>query len=104
MESSSRRSRSRGRTPGSPIFTIPTTGRTADAIRVGLTYDVRPTTQLRLGYSYDQTGQPDAHFSARVPDKDRQLFSIGVAQNLGNDITVEAGYMYVLTEDRNYRR
>jgi long-chain fatty acid transport protein len=74
----------------------------SDAIRVGLTYDVRPTTQLRLGYSYDETGQPDAHFSARVPDKDRQLFSIGVAENLGNDITVEAGYMYVLTEDRDY--
>ena len=57
---------------------------------------------MRLGYSYDQTGQPDAHFSARVPDMDRQLFSIGVAQGFGQGLTVEAGYMYVLTEDRNY--
>ena len=73
-----------------------------DAIRLGLTYDVRPTTQLRFGYSYDQTGQPDAHFSARVPDMDRQLFSIGVAQGFGEGFTVEAGYMYVLTKDRNY--
>lgn len=74
----------------------------ADAIRLGLTYDIRPTTQLRLGYSYDETGQTDAHFSARVPDSDRQLFSLGVAQRLGQGFTVEAGYMYVLTEDRNY--
>jgi len=74
----------------------------ADAIRLGLTYDIRSTTQLRLGYSYDETGQTDAHFSARVPDSDRQLFSIGVAQRLGQGFTVEAGYMYVLTENRNY--
>jgi long-chain fatty acid transport protein len=74
----------------------------ADAIRLGLTYDIRPTTQLRFGYSYDETGQPDAHFSARVPDKDRQLFSIGIAQGFGQGFTVEAGYMYVLTKDRNY--
>ncbi len=74
----------------------------ADAIRVGLTYDIRPKTQLRLGYSYDEAAQPDAHFSARVPDMDRQLFSIGVAQGFGKGLTVEVGYMYVLTEDRNY--
>jgi long-chain fatty acid transport protein len=91
-----------GKSTGQSIFTDTNDWEDADAIRVGLTYDVRPTTQLRLGYSYDETGQPDAHFSARVPDKDRQLFSIGVAENLANDITVEVGYMYVLTEDRDY--
>ena len=74
----------------------------ADAIRIGLTYDIRPTTQLRFGYSYDETGQPDAHFSARVPDKDRQLFSLGVAQDLGQGFAVEVGYMYVATKDRDY--
>jgi long-chain fatty acid transport protein len=91
-----------GKSTGQSIFTDTNDWEDADAIRVGLTYDVRPTTQLRLGYSYDETGQPDAHFSARVPDKDRQLFSIGVAENLAHDITVELGYMYVLTEDRDY--
>jgi long-chain fatty acid transport protein len=92
----------KGKNTGVPISSDVNDWEDADAIRLGLTYDIRPTTQLRLGYAYDQTGQPDVHFSARVPDKDRQLFSIGVAQGLGQGFTVEAGYMYVLTEDRNY--
>jgi long-chain fatty acid transport protein len=73
-----------------------------NAIRLGLTYDIRPKTQLRFGYSYDQSAQPDAHFSARVPDMDHQLFSLGVAQDLGQGFSLEAGYMYVKASDRNY--
>jgi long-chain fatty acid transport protein len=87
---------------GTIVFTDTNAWEDADAIRVGLTYDVRPSTQLRFGYSYDETGQSDAHFSARVPDSDRQLFSIGVAQRLGQGVTVEAGYMYVMVDDRQY--
>jgi long-chain fatty acid transport protein len=87
---------------GTLIFNDTNDWEDADAIRVGLTYDIRATTQLRLGYSYDETGQTDAHFSARVPDSDRQLFSVGISQGLGQGFTVEAGYMYVLIDDRNY--
>lgn len=87
---------------GAVIFTDTNDWEDTDAIRLGLTYDVRPTTQLRFGYSYDQTGQTDAHFSARVPDSDRQLFSLGVSQGLGQGFKVEAGYMYVLVDDRSY--
>ncbi|MEA3274872.1 MAG: porin [Pseudomonadota bacterium] len=75
----------------------------ANAYRFGLTYDVLPQTQLRFGYSYDETGQGDEFFSARIADSDRQLFSIGVAQNLGQGWALEAGYMYVLFKDRDFR-
>ncbi len=71
----------------------------ANAYRLGATYDVRPNTQLRFGYTFDETPQPDDGFSPRVPDNDRQLFSLGVAQKM-NGWTVEAGYMYVLVDDR----
>ncbi len=71
----------------------------ANAYRLGATYDLRPNTQLRFGYTFDETPQPDNSFSPRVPDNDRQLFSIGVAQNMSG-WTVEAGYMYVLVDDR----
>jgi long-chain fatty acid transport protein len=70
---------------------------------IGLTYQVRPDTQLRFGYSYDETGQEDAHFSARVPDNDRHLFGIGVAHLLGDGLSIEAGYMYVKANDRTIR-
>ncbi|NBC49832.1 MAG: porin [Gammaproteobacteria bacterium] len=75
----------------------------ANAYRLGLTYQLQDRTQLRFGYSYDETPQGDGHFSARVPDSDRHLFGVGVGHDLGNGWQVEAGYMYVLFEERNYR-
>lgn len=75
----------------------------ANAYRLGVTYDIRPTTQLRFGYAYDETGQDEKHFSARVPDNDRQLFSIGAAQDLGQGWALEASYMYVRVDERKIR-
>jgi long-chain fatty acid transport protein len=75
----------------------------ANAFRLGITYQLLDQTQLRLGYSYDETAQDDAHFSARVPDNDRNLFSIGVSHRLDHGWQVEAGYMYVMFNDRNYK-
>lgn len=73
------------------------------AYRFGLTWQARPATQLRFGYAYDETGQDSEHFSARVPDSDRQLFSLGVAQDVGNGFSVEASLLYVLANERNVR-
>lgn len=75
----------------------------ANAYRLGLTYQLQAQTQLRFGYSYDETPQGDAHFSARVPDSDRHLFSAGVRHDLSDGWQLEAGYMYVLFEERDYR-
>lgn len=72
----------------------------ATAYRLGATWDVAPNTQLRAGYTFDETGQTDEYFSARLPDADRHLFSVGIAQKLGG-WTVEGGYMYVLFDDRD---
>lgn len=92
-----------GDNKGALIFSDTNGWSDANAYRLGVTYDVRPETQLRFGYSYDETGQGDDHFSARVPDNDRQLFSIGIAQDLGQGYSIEGGYMYVLANQRNYR-
>ena len=75
----------------------------ADAFRLGMTYDVTLETQLRLGYTYDQTGRSSEYFSARIPDADRHLFSIGAGHSLGNGWQLEGGYMYVLFDDTDYR-
>jgi len=88
---------------GARISTETNAWKNSGAYRLGLTWQVRPTTQLRLGYAYDETGQGDNNFSARVPDNNRQTFGIGVAQDLGRGFSVEAGYMYVMGEKRNVR-
>jgi len=74
----------------------------ANAYRLGLSYHLTPKTLLRFGYTYDNTGQGNSHFSARIPDADRQLFSVGVGHNLGDGWGLDAGYMYVRFDDRNY--
>jgi long-chain fatty acid transport protein len=75
----------------------------SNAYRFGLTYAIRPTTQLRFGYSYDKTGQGDDYFSVRVPDNDRHLFAIGVGQELGQGWALEAAYMYGSVNERKIR-
>ncbi|WP_020506582.1 OmpP1/FadL family transporter [Lamprocystis purpurea] len=89
-----------GNRTGTLIFADTNAWSNSNAYRLGLTWQVQPQTQLRVGYAYDETGQSDDHFSARVPDSDRQLFGIGIAQELGNGFSVEASYAYVLGENR----
>jgi long-chain fatty acid transport protein len=67
---------------------------------LGVTYDFSQATQLRVGYTYDETPQKDERFSIRIPDADRQLFSLGIGHTLSNNWTLEAGYMYVKFDDR----
>lgn len=86
---------------GAPLTTSTNNWDDSNAYRIGATFDLTPDTQLRFGYTFDETGQTDERFSARVPDADRHLFSVGVAQKLGG-WTVEGGYMYVLFDDRDY--
>jgi len=70
-----------------------------NAYRVGLTYQLSQTTELRFGYTFDENPQPDENFSARVPDADRQLFSIGAKHSLSG-LDLEWGLMYAVWDDR----
>jgi long-chain fatty acid transport protein len=89
-----------GNRTGTLIFGDTNAWSNSSAYRLGLTWQVRPQTQLRCGYAYDQTGQDDAHFSARVPDSDRQIIGVGIAQGLGNGFLLEASYAYVMADKR----
>ncbi|MET0068707.1 MAG: OmpP1/FadL family transporter [Candidatus Thiodiazotropha sp.] len=72
----------------------------ANAYRIGISYDFTQATQLRIGYTFDETPQDDKFYSPRIPDADRQLFSLGVGHTLNNGWTIDAGYMYVKFDDR----
>jgi len=67
--------------------------------RLGFTYKINAGTRLLFGYSYDPTPQPDSGFSARVPDADRQLFSVG-ASHVFSNWKLEYSYMYVDVDNR----
>jgi long-chain fatty acid transport protein len=68
--------------------------------RLGFYYQMTPATKLMFGYSFDETPQPDQFFSARVPDADRQLFSVGVSHQFTNKWIMEAAYMFVDVDTR----
>ncbi len=55
--------------------------------------------QFLFGYSYDETPQGDAYYSARIPDTDRQLFTIGYQYDFGS-YQFETGLMLVKFKDR----
>jgi long-chain fatty acid transport protein len=69
--------------------------------RLGWTYALRPETTLRLGYSYDPSPQPDAHFSPRNPNAASNSFSIGIGHTIGK-LRLDAAYMYTKFDDRNF--
>jgi long-chain fatty acid transport protein len=93
----------KGKLNGSMLFQDVNDWKDANAYRLGLTYQLQEKTQLRFGYAYDETPQSEQHFSARVPDNDRHLFGVGVGHRLADGWQIEAGYMYVMFEDRDYR-
>ena len=69
------------------------------AYRLGLSYKITSDTKILFGYAYDKTPQGDDFFSARVPDADRQLFSIG-ASHVFSSWKLEYSYMYVDVDNR----
>ncbi len=69
------------------------------AYRLGATYQLSDKTRLRFGYSLDDTPQPAANFSARVPGNNRQLFSIGIGHDF-DSWTLDAAYMRAAVDDR----
>jgi long-chain fatty acid transport protein len=71
----------------------------ANAFRLGGTYQLNAKTQLRFGYTFDQTGQPHDYFSPRVPDADRHLFSVGFGHKLDDGWSIEGGFMHVRFKD-----
>ncbi|MET0027422.1 MAG: porin [Candidatus Thiodiazotropha sp.] len=85
---------------GSTIFTSQNHFENSNAYRLGVTYDFTTATQLRIGYTYDETPQQDEYFSPRIPDADRHLYSLGLGHSFGDGWTVDVGYMYVQFEDR----
>ncbi|MEJ2142819.1 MAG: outer membrane protein transport protein [Gammaproteobacteria bacterium] len=70
------------------------------AYRLGFIYQLNNKTKLLFGYSVDE-GVTDKYFSARVPGNDRDLVSAGVTHDYG-DWTLEASYMRVTLDDRDY--
>ncbi len=75
-------------------------------VAVGGEYDATEALTLRAGAAWDETPTQDSNLAAgflgrtvRVPDEDRIWLSIGASYDIGNDLTIDAGYSYLFAPD-----
>jgi long-chain fatty acid transport protein len=68
-------------------------------LRIGGQYKLSDQWKVRAGYLYDQNPVNEDHFETRIPDSDRQGFSIGAGYTSGN-VTIDAAYMYLKFKNR----
>ncbi len=61
-------------------------------LRIGGQYRLSDQWKVRAGYLYDQNPVNEDHFETRIPDSDRQGFSLGAGYASGN-ITIDAAFL-----------
>jgi long-chain fatty acid transport protein len=66
---------------------------------VGLDYAVNPMLTLRTGVQYDPTPTPDVGRTARVPDGNRWLFSVGATASPAPNLKLDAAFLYIDFKD-----
>jgi long-chain fatty acid transport protein len=69
------------------------------SIRSGLGYDVSDDVQLRAGFYYDPTPQPEKAMSPLLPDADRWGLTVGAGYHHGS-WTFDGFGLFILTTDR----
>ncbi len=67
--------------------------------RLGVRLQRSPTTQLRFGYVYDETPQPEEAVSPLLPDANRNGLTVGYGSN-GNGFNWDVAVMYLKFDDR----
>ena len=66
---------------------------------IGFDYAVDPTMTVRGGIGYDPTPTRDGQRTARIPDADRWLFSVGGSTEVTEGVTFDAGLTYIAFSD-----
>lgn len=87
-----------------PDATIPEEWEDVFNYRAGLRWDFSPTSQLRFGYVFDETPQPEESVSPLLPDADRNGYTIGYGYNGGGAFRTDLALMYLDFKERTRAR
>ncbi|MEZ8353521.1 outer membrane protein transport protein [Vibrio splendidus] len=66
---------------------------------VGTTYQMTPKLALRSGIAYDTSAVSEEHRTATIPETDRTWLSIGAGYQWSEQLTLDAGFTYILAKD-----
>ena len=66
---------------------------------LGAEYDLSPSFTLRGGIGRDETPTHDVNRSPRLPDNDRNLYSIGATWHATQNLSIDAAYLRVNLKD-----
>ncbi|NLV24052.1 MAG: transporter [Deltaproteobacteria bacterium] len=69
------------------------------AYRFGIQYSVTDNLDIRAGYAYDETPQPEKTVGPELPDADRHNYTVGLGYKVGK-ATFDVAYMFVDFKDR----
>ncbi|NAZ54855.1 aromatic hydrocarbon degradation protein [Vibrio toranzoniae] len=66
---------------------------------LGTTYQMTPKLALRSGIAYDTSAVSEKHRTATIPETDRTWLSIGAGYQWSEQLTLDAGFTYILAKD-----
>ncbi|MEZ8699571.1 outer membrane protein transport protein [Vibrio lentus] len=66
---------------------------------LGTTYQMTPKLALRSGIAYDTSAVSEEHRTATIPETDRTWLSIGAGYQWSEQLTLDAGFTYILAKD-----
>ncbi len=70
------------------------------SVRLGAEYRWNEKIAIRMGVDRDLDPAPDKYVDPSLPGGDRWLFSIGAGYKVNENLTVDAGYMFLSQDDR----
>ncbi|MBW3696404.1 aromatic hydrocarbon degradation protein [Vibrio sp. T187] len=66
---------------------------------IGTTYQMTPKLALRSGIAYDTSAVSEEHRTATIPETDRTWLSIGAGYQWSEQLTLDAGFTYIIAKD-----
>lgn len=79
---------------GAPFPVTPENWSDTDRFAAGVTYTENEWT-VRAGIMYDESPVSDEYRTLRIPDADRQWYSVGVSYEVCGNCTIDFGYSYI---------
>lgn len=68
-------------------------------ISIGANYHMSDQWTLRAGYAHDESPVPDEFRTVRIPDSDRDWFTLGASYSPSDKMTIDFGYAYLTGDD-----